>query len=344
MKKNKNISEQAWLFGKAVVVAGLTAVLTTSAAMAADLGGSKDYAEPAPAKVSTWEMGGRYFYSSGKHRYEIYQPGGEAYAGMPLSALTYDNLDAHAGEFFFRGDWRGGMFVKGYVGGGVVSSGKLTDEDFTPFIDAYSNTSSSQKDGSITYVNIDLGYNFVDTTRSSGLKDGPAGTGFKLGGFVGYHYWNESLNAYGCSQNATAPNCAGSNAISSSVLAITEDVVWNSFRLGVSTEVQINNRLKLSAEAAYLLSELGSSDTHHLRTDRAAPSDETGSGQGYQLGAVLSYELVNGFAVGVGGRYWHIESSDATQTQYSTGGGSAAIPQKYESDRYGMFVQGSMKF
>src|SRR6266478_8076065 len=98
-----------------------------------------------PRPISQWEghFGARYFPSSGKTKINLYdQPPGN----ILVSRLTWSNLTAHSGELFGKVEHLSGAFVKGYVGGGAVSGGKLQDEDF-PFFDfPYSSTDSQQRD------------------------------------------------------------------------------------------------------------------------------------------------------------------------------------------------------
>src|SRR6202048_2277667 len=66
-----------------------------------------------PAVVaSPWvvEAGARYWYSSGKNWYNLYDP---VVLGQLNSRLTYDGMRANAGEGFFRIDSPWGLFVKG---------------------------------------------------------------------------------------------------------------------------------------------------------------------------------------------------------------------------------------
>src|SRR6266851_7579552 len=98
--------------------------------------------------ISQWEFdfGARYFPSSGKTKINLYDapPG-----NVLLSRLTYSNLIAHSGEVFAKVEHLSGFFVKGYIGGGAVTSGKLQDEDFPPFTFPYSSTEYKKREGKI---------------------------------------------------------------------------------------------------------------------------------------------------------------------------------------------------
>jgi hypothetical protein len=142
----------------------------------------------APVVVSDWdiEAGGRYWYSSGRHQFDLSTRNG----GPLVSRLTYSDLTGHSAESFWRIEHSSGLFIKGFFGGGSISGGHMIDEDFPPFIAPYSATRQEQKDGQLRYLSADLGYDFWN---------GPV---WRLGGFVGYHYWNEELNTFGCTQFA----------------------------------------------------------------------------------------------------------------------------------------------
>ena len=310
--------------------------LTAGISHAADLG-------PGPKEpVSAWslEVGARYWYSTGETGFDLYDGTGN----VLVSRLTYEDLSTHSGELFFRGDHSSGFFVKGYVGGGNVNSGNLIDEDFPPVVDPYSSTISDQDDGSLGYVSLDVGYTFYDSTNASfSLKDEPADSmGLKLGAFIGYHYLNEELHAYGCTQQATNPDICGGGGVPSDILVISQDTDWSSLRLGLTADVHLTERLKLSADAAYVYANLDGEDTHHLRADLPFPLPQEGDGHGVQLEAVLGYQLTDAFNLGIGARYWYMEVDDGTLSFEPNGGGVQSID--FETERYGVFVQGSYKF
>lgn len=319
--------------------------LTAGVGHAADLGPREpEQIEPKePVTAWSWEVGARYWYSMGSTSYDLFDSTGS----VLISRLTYDDLTGHSGETFFRGDHSSGFFAKGYVGGGIIDSGKLIDEDFEPVTDVFSQTKSDQDDGSLTYASLDLGYTFYDSTaRSYGLKDDAGGaTGVKLGAFVGVHYLNEKLNAFGCTQLADNPDICAPGEVGAGTNVISEDADWLSLRLGLTADFYLTERLKLSAEAAYVRTSLDAADTHHIRSDLSAPLPQDGDGNGVQLEAVLSYQVTDAFNLGVGARYWHMEVEDGTlDFGPATGGVGGRQVLDFETERYGVFVQGSYKF
>ena len=282
------------------------------------------------------EMGSRYWYSTGKTAKNLYGSG--SVNSDMVSRLTYSDTVAHSGEIFARLDHRSGVFIKGFAGTGAITGGKLKDEDFPPGISPYSATTSDQKDGSLLYVSGDVGYNIL---RSSHYRVGP---------FVGFHYVNEVVNARGCGQVATNSAICGT-AIPNDILTITEDSKWKSARVGVSGEV-LWDRVKLSLEGAWLPSvSLESEDTHWLRIQPlpgnfigAIPQDGTGTGM--QFEGVVSYLVTDDFSVGVGARYWRMETTTGgahfENNIYGGGGGTQGIT--FVTERYGGFLQGAYRF
>src|SRR5262249_58610099 len=94
-------------------------------------------------------------------------------------------------------DLAGRWFLKGYAGGGGFRKGNLKDEDFPPAITPYSATFSVQENGSPIYASVDAGFNVL------------WGPDFRIGLFGGFHYMNETVSAFGCTQIAFNPLISG---------------------------------------------------------------------------------------------------------------------------------------
>ncbi len=284
--------------------------------------------------VETWNMefGTRYWYSTGEARKDLYDDTGT----LLISRLTYDDIDAHSGEAYFRLDHvNSRFFIKGYAGLGGIVSGNLRDEDFEPLTVPYSSTDSEQEDGWLGYASIDFGFRFMDT----GIDGGPR---LRLGAFGGYHYYHEKLNAYGCQQTATnAYICTPS--LSTSLKVITQDNDWHSLRLGMVADVQASDRLRLTLDAAYTYSWLDGKDHHWLRPS-INPVPEDGDGHGFQLEGVLAYQVTEGVEIGIGGRYWQFGRFDTKAHFEDTPGGGFTQQEKWKSTRYGVFLQASWRF
>ncbi len=247
-----------------------------------------------------------------------------------LSRLSYTGLQSHSLEIFTRVDHSStGLFWKGYAGGGLLTQGKLQDEDFPPLTMPYSSTNSTLQNQSLGYLSFDFG---------GALLRGPD---FRIDAFVGYHYFHQRMKAFGCQQTATNPDiCAG--GIPNSVAAIVEDDTWQAIRVGLNADVPLAERWRLDLEGAYLpYVWFSGSDNHLLRPDLPFPIFEDGNGWGYQLEALLSYKVDDAISVGIGGRYWHMQSRGGSHFE-DVGGFSQ--PLDFKADIYGVFVQGSYHF
>ena len=221
-----------------------------------------------------------------------------------------------------------GFFIKGYAGGGAITSGNLQDEDFPPIFGGYSSTNSDQRDGRLAYATVDLGW----TWRSEGIK---------LGFFAGYFYNLEHVNAFGCTQTASNPFICVP-PIPSSVSVITQDTTWSAVRFGFNGEWRFGAGWIANLDFAWLpFAWLKATDTHPLRPF-SVPERGDSFSTNVQVEALLRYQFVNGFSVGVGGRYWRIDSSFAQVNFASIGGQLQSI--SLVSERWGGFVQASYKF
>lgn len=278
----------------------------------------------APIATPDWlfEIGGRYWYSSSTNRYDYYA---DSTTANRVSRLSYDGMSAHTGEAFFRLDSPYRIFLKGYGGLGKITRGTMYDEDYPPAVVPYSKT-QSDIEGSLSYLSGDLGYTLFD---GRGAQSGPA---IRIGAFAGIHYWREKQKAFGCEQIGGGNVCDAGNTIPNSVNVITEEDKWTALRLGAVADFYLNRDLTLTIDAAYARVRQNAVDIHFF-TLGATPSN--GWGHGLELEALISYQLTNTFNVGVGGRWWHYQTSLNDNNNQLL---------EYKTDRYGVFVQGSMKF
>jgi outer membrane protease len=305
--------------------------LATKAAPLPDI----DYFAPPPFAAWQADFAARYWFASAKTGKSLFgTPGAD---GM-VSRLTYSDLLTNSGEVYGRLAGTNGWFLKGYLGIGTVSNGHLQDEDFPPVATPYSSTTSDQRNGYLDYASVDVGYNFV------------RGGDFNLGAFVGYHYFNEVVNAFGCMQTAGNPNIC-QPSIPTPVETISQNNKWQSLRVGLDGSVMLAGRFKLTADAAWLpYVRLDGADSHLLRIGNAlgdftGPIPETGTGMGYQFEALLSYQLTPNADIGVGGRYWHMQASGNSHFEgMVVGENTVAQPVAWKTDIYGVFVQAGYKF
>jgi opacity protein-like surface antigen len=277
---------------------------------------------------SNWEfdVGTRAFFSNG-----LAEESNPLFASPPtpfvLSRLFWGNMNSLAGETYARVDHASGWFVKGNLGAGGISNGSLNDEDFPAFSvnSGYSNT-LSKITGSLSYATLDLGYTLLKSP------------GAKFGAFVGYNYYSEQALGHSCVQLADGDSCFG---VTTNYLIISQDDHYNSMRVGLSSEFMLTDRLKFTADAAYVpLANMSGVDYHNAR---GAYFPETDSdGYGTMMEAAFSYNVTDHWNVGAGGRYWSWTMRHGTsESVFETLGSSPPSMEanNYATRRYGAFVQ-----
>ncbi len=138
------------------LLAAVSIVAISLPVEAADLE-SKSQAAPAPIFSGSplqVEFGTRYWLSNGGYVKNLYDT---EIPNQLNSRLSYSNATGQSAEVFWRVDHETGVFAKGFLGGGSLTSGKMNDEDFAPAISPYSNTIQVQSGGSLKYLTVDLG-------------------------------------------------------------------------------------------------------------------------------------------------------------------------------------------
>ena len=149
--------------------------------------------------------------------------------------------------------------------------------------------------------------------------------------FAGYGRWNEGITASGCTQIATNPDICMPVPLPVSIPVINETDHWNLLRAGAAVDVMLGERLKLTADAAYVRAYQKAIDNHFF-TFGVDPA--SGSGNGFQVDGIVAYQL-----------------TDASRRPGRTPGGTSAPTRStasiscstYRTDRYGVFLQGSLK-
>ncbi len=280
-------------------------------------------APPAPI-WSDWtlEAGARYWLSWGKMQKDLYDP---FVTSQLNSRLTYGPQTGNSLEGFARFDHSSGLFVKGFIGFGVLGDGNLKDEDFPPALVPYSATNSSMN-GRIDYAAADIGHVLFK------------GDTWNVGPFVGYRQYYQVSNGFGCAQTAGNPSICVPT-IPQGFLGLTETQDYRGVAVGLNGSVMLTDRIKFAADLAYLpYVSLSAFDNHWFRADI---NPETGHGWGTQLEGILSYAVTDRWSVGVGGRYWYFKTTDA-ETEFP--GIAPLSPEKFHAERYGVFLQTSYKF
>ncbi|WP_152033747.1 outer membrane beta-barrel protein [Bradyrhizobium sp. DOA9] len=274
------------------------------------------------------EAGTRAWFSSG--RVGAPQPLFDRKGTRLMSRLIFSGLDGASGETFARIDHTNGFFAKGFLGAGGITNGSLNDEDFLSTTRGYSNTLSSAK-GHIGYGVVDIGYSMLRTLTA------------KLGPFVGYNYYAEDINTYGCRQLAHSGLCADD---STSFLGIAQDGHYDAVRIGLNSQFVLADRLKLTSEAAYLpwINFIGQDD-HNAR--QLLLPEEASKGTGMMLESILGYDVSHAWSVGIGARYWAYNMKNGSTTFNNLSLASRFVdvpPTRTTSERYGVFVQSSYKW
>jgi hypothetical protein len=267
------------LFGFAALAAGTLA--------SAGAGGQTSWPE------ARAELGVRYWMSSGRTSWSHNAQGTDPALGNPTSTLTYSNLDAQIVELHGRlrvgDDW----YVKANGGLGRINTGSLRDEDFFAGQITFSDTNSSVKGKGLAYATFDVGRD-IWTSRSGR-------TVYSM--FGGAQRWIERADAYGLSGSAQADNTTP---------AISNEVHWNSLRLGLAGRGQLSGRTRISADLALVpFARFRNEDSHHMRTD---PGDlgpvpnviNEGRGRGVQFDFELRRALFEDYDLGFGLRYWRL--------------------------------------
>lgn len=329
-------NRRALTFGVAAVLAGLV----SGAALAADLSIDAPDKEPATIPegiehVFDIAFGTRYWVGMGTTAKDLYNIAGDTL----VSRLTYDGLTTHSGEVFGEIE-RNNFFLKGFAGLGAIAGGNLRDEDFPPLTTPYSSTDSPQRGGFLGYATIDAGLYIHERGDD------------RLGVFVGYNFLRQNVDAYGCTQNASHPSiCVPTVDDSVAVISQTND--WQSLRVGLNGEVN-RGKWRLRGEAAVLPHvSLNGYDSHWLRMPPGCTTTncftgaipEDGTGWGVQLEAMLDYHVHENGRVGVGVRYWHMQTRGHTHFENRVVGvNSAAQPVNWMTSILGLTAEASFQF
>ncbi len=122
------------IFAAALRCVGLAACALVLMASAARTQGvidvPKPYAIPLPPIAEPhFEIGLRYWQSTGMTRFDFNSSRVNPALGNPTSRLKYDGMEGYSGEIFWYAKNETDTFAKGFVGGGGLDGGSLDDED-----------------------------------------------------------------------------------------------------------------------------------------------------------------------------------------------------------------------
>jgi hypothetical protein len=301
------------------------------------------YVVPAPIRPIVVTVGGRYWYSRGSTDFNFRN--GVAGYGDPTSTLDWNGTTGHSGEVFGRIDHRPtGLFVKGLFGGGTLTGGTITDRDFVYGQYSFSDTSSDIRGDNLLYGMVDAGWSF----------DVPK-VGLRIGGFVGYHYWNETMTAFGLTCNRDdfgGAFCgpAGSVQVPYSTAVLGYEPTWHALRLGIDGRWEFLPGWSVAGEVAYVpIAHLENKDSHLLRQSSSdlgpAPNviSRSSSAWGVEAEVFLNYAVTPNVELGVGGRYWGLNANGGTVAFGPSFVGSYDLT-KFEQQRYGLLLQAKGRF
>lgn len=271
----------------------------------------------------TFDFGSRYWLSTNSYTKTIYDIDGTTL----VSRLSYENTVGNSAEGFWQLVHNSGLFVKGYFGGGSITNGKMYDEDFPPVTNSYSNTSQQQKNGSLNYLSADLGYRLLGHSN------------WQIGVFLGYHYWSEYLNTFGCVAQAGNESCSN---IPTSTDTLDNKATWSSLRIGATSTIPLNHQLNFNTDIAYVRSHLNAQDFHNLRPEIRGIFDN-GVGNGVQIDGIINWAVTHDWSLGAGARWWHVATNGFMHFDQTAGGGQPQ-PIEVTQDSYGLLVQTNYQF
>lgn len=307
------------------------------------------YIPPPPRPFPDIEVGIRYWNSTGKTSFSIDSARSDPSLGSPTSTLNYSGMVGNTMEFTFRAESQRQYFVKGFIGGGWLDGGHLTDRDFYAGQVKFSDTTSDIKGNDLYYGTIDVGKRFNVMTRGPQIDIGP---------FVGFNYWEEKIAAYGAQCNAvdvSNPPCGapGTIEIPFGSEAIGNDVHWAAVRIGAQAHIKLFNRVTLMGDAAFLpFAQMWANDSHYYRSDLGKTPNikDSGTGWGYQLEAGAKIDLTQNWALGAGVRYWYATTNGSSVAPHAIDPNTGAVVKEhaqlhnFTSDRLGVYGSLTYKF
>jgi len=254
--------------------------------------------------------------------------------GNPTSELDYEDVWSNVVELHGQVSLRNGLFFRGQFGYGGIDDGQLIDDDFLAGQNLVSRTHSDIDGSNLWYLNADVGLKFLSFSGGRG----------SLKAFVGYQYWQETYEAKGIIQLVPP----GGTVPTGGQTVITNEVQWNSIRLGVEGRYQFTRRFSIDGNAAFIpYTSLKNEDIHHLRPDLSQdPSiSMRGSGIGANFEVTASYMIVKQLFLDLGYRYWWVQVTDGDlQFHFSNGPTSTVNLNEFQTIRQGVTLGLNYKF
>jgi hypothetical protein len=307
---------------------------------------------PKPASFETrfaspfrFEGGTRYWYSTGETRFGF--SNGDPMYGNPTSRLDWSGMTGNSGEVFARIDHAPThLFVKGLIGAGKINAGDMNDTDYSLVQASFSDTSSAVKGDNFRYGILDVGYAFEVPSQ-----------GIRLGAFVGYHYWRETMTAFGLKYNPDGygnffSGPPGSVPIGFGTPVVSYDATWNAIRIGGDAKIRLYDRWTIEGEIAIVpYARASNDDSHLLRQDFGpgglgpAPNIRTQAinAFGGEAEVFVNYLVLPHFEIGAGFRYWGLYTGSGTVTFGPDFSRDFSL-MRFSTQRYGVLLQAKASF
>ena len=288
-----------------------------------------------------WSFSGRYWHSMGKTTWNHDASSAGPQYGNPTSRLDYERLKGSTGEVEIRADEATGIFGRALFGIGAITGGALRDRDWFAGQIKFSDTMSTVKGGTLAYATVDGGW----TLSSPGA--GPLTTRV----FAGYGFWGETAPGHGirCLPDDIGNTiCPLGDIVPAAGKVISNQTHWHMLRIGVEAQLRIGSMLTLSGEVAVVpVGLLVNADSHRLRADLGPyPNIFTdGAGFGLQAQVLASVNITPNFSVGLGGRYWHMETyGESAGIRFGNKNARGLPVNRFSSDRDGLLANATGRF
>ncbi len=165
---------------------------------------------------------------------------------------------------------------------------------------------------------------------------------YTLGTFIGYHYWFTHYNGLGCTQTAQNPDVCSAFSFTNATDTLNDTAVWNALRLGVTSNLQLTEKLNFILDAAYIYAYLTGHDFHNLRPDIRGEFFE-GAGNGFQFDMAFNWLFTSNLSMGIGARWWDLKTRGYSHFEETSVEGK---PQYVDTkqNNYGLTIQSQYRF
>ena len=246
-------------------------------------------------------------------------------AGQMDSALNWSGQNGAPVEGVVRVDHVSGAYAKVVAGGANLGGGAMTDNEVAPATSPASRLTAVSQSGRMIYGVADLGYDLL------------RGSDYRAGAFVGYAHLQQQSSASGCNQSLAAADCTGAGAVGPDQIAFGQDQRWNAVRLGLGGDVNLNRRINLALEGAWLpYAHLSGAEYQWLHPNQNPLSESGVSHSSFQLESLASYKITEQTSLGLGARYWSFLAPNAATLIPNA---LAPSLEKLASNRLTLFVQ-----